>query len=325
MIFLLTAFLIAFLLDFLFGDPHSALHPVALAGRLACTVEKICRKLSGDGIFSGMGGWFLMTAACCLPAYALTWGGGKLNVWFGAVIAGMWLYVCIALRSLIDHAEAIRRPLKSGDLTAARKALGMIVSRDTESLDESNIIRGAVESLSENVIDAVNSTLFWAALGYLAGGLPGLAAGAVFLRIANTLDACWGYRDERYEKFGKFAARADDFAHWIPARMTMFAIAFASLFCGGKLMQALETGFRHRKDHPSPNSCYGMASFAGALEIRLGGPTVYGGVAEPYPYWGDGRSVLVERDLVRAERLTVVSSLVFAIMILGGAWLWFAV
>ena len=90
-------------------------------------------------------------------------------------------------------------------------------------------------------------------------------------------------------------------------------------------MRTLETGIRHRKDHPSPNSCYGMASFAGALGIRLGGATIYGGVAEPYPYWGDGRSGLVERDLVRAERLTVVSSLVFAIMILGGAWLWFAV
>ena len=286
--------------------------------------ESLAELVDDPGAWQGMRA-VSVEEASKLPM--LKWRKGEsLILDFGEHHVGYFtLAMRIALRSLIDHAEAIRRPLKSGDLTAARKALGMIVSRDTESLDESNIIRGAVESLSENVIDAVNSTLFWAALGYLAGGLPGLAAGAVFLRIANTLDACWGYRDERYEKFGKFAARADDFAHWIPARMTMFAIAFASLFCGGKLMQALETGFRHRKDHPSPNSCYGMASFAGALEIRLGGPTVYGGVAEPYPYWGDGRSVLVERDLVRAERLTVVSSLVFAIMILGGAWLWFAV
>ena len=324
MIFLLMAFLTAFLLDFLFGDPHSALHPVALAGRLASSVEKVCRKLPGGGIFAGMAGWFLMTGVCSLAAYGVTWGGCRLNVWFGTVLAGAWLYVCIALRSLIDHAEAIRRPLKNGNLRAAREALGMIASRDTESLDESNIIRGAVESLSENVIDAVNSALFWAVLGYLAGGLPGLAAGAVFLRIVNTLDACWGYRNVQYEKFGKFAARADDFAHWVPARMTMAAIAFASLFFGGNLMRTLETGIRHRKDHPSPNSCYGMASFAGALGIRLGGPTAYDGVVEPYPCWGDGRSGLVEGDLVRAERLTVVTALVFAVMILGGAWLWIA-
>ena len=108
MIFLLTAFFVAFLLDFLFGDPHSALHPVALAGKLASSVERVCRKLPGGGIFSGMAGWFLMVAVCCLAAYVSTWGGWRLNVWCGAVLAGAWLYVCIALRSLIDHAEAIR-------------------------------------------------------------------------------------------------------------------------------------------------------------------------------------------------------------------------
>ena len=318
---LLTVFLLAFLLDFLLGDPHTKWHPVALAGRFASVVETLCRKVS-DGICAGAAGWLILVGICTFSAWIVTWAACRVNLWFGVPVAGVWLYFCIALRSLIDHAEAIRRPLAHGDLPEARRALSMIVSRDTAELDPSSIVRGAIESLGENGIDGVNSALFWAVPGYFAFGVPGLAAGAVFLRAANTLDACWGYHNERYEKFGKAAARMDDLLHWIPARLTMFAIAFATLFCGGKVWETLRTAIRHRKDHPSPNSCYGMASFAGALGIRLGGPTVYDGEVEEYPFWGNGRAELVAQDLFRAERLTAAGSLVFAMMMLGGALLW---
>ncbi len=318
---LILVFLFAFLLDFLLGDPHTKWHPVALTGRFASVMETLCRKVS-DGICAGAAGWLILVGICTFSAWITTWAACRVNVWSGGFSACVWLYFSIALRSLIDHAEAIRRPLSRGDLPEARRALSMIVSRDTAELDASSIIRGAIESLGENGIDGVNSALFWAAAGYFAFGLPGLASGAVFLRAANTLDACWGYRNERYEKFGKTAARMDDLLHWIPARLTMFSVAFASSLCGGKLPETLRTAIRHRKDHPSPNSCYGMASFAGALGIRLGGPTVYAGEIEPYPFWGNGRAELETRDLLRAERLTAASSLVFGIMMLGGAWLW---
>ena len=176
---LLMVFLLAFLLDFLLGDPHTEWHPVALAGRFASVIETLCRRVS-DGICAGAAGWLILVGVCTFSAWITTWAACRVNLRFGVPVAGVWLYFCIALRSLIDHAEAIRRPLARGDLPEARRALSMIVSRDTAELDASSIVRGAIESLGENGIDGVNSALFWAVPGYFAFGVPGLAAGAVF-------------------------------------------------------------------------------------------------------------------------------------------------
>lgn len=308
---------LALLLDAAFGDPHGRFHPVALFGGAAAQVERFCRFAFGDGIVSGAVGWFALVFGAAAGAWGFVWLLESVNPALGLVAASGFVYLTIALRSLIGHAEAIRRPLQSGDLVAARHALAMIVSRDTATLGESEIVRGGIESLGENLTDAVASALFFAVLGYLLGGFPGAAAGAVFLRAVNTLDACWGYRSQRYLRFGRVAARADDAAHFFPAWLTLAAIALAALLCGMHFVAALKAGIRHRHDHPSPNSCWGMAGFAGALGLRLGGPTVYDGVAEPYPFWGDGRFLLSCNDLLRAERLTAVSALVFAALVAG--------
>ena len=139
----------------------------------------------------------------------------------------------------------------------------------------------------------------------------------MLLRAVNTLDAGWGYKNERYLAFGRAAARIDDAAHFIPARLTVPAIALAALLLRGSFGRTFLTALRHRHDHPSPNSCYGMAGFAGALRIRLGGPTVYDGVLEPYPYWGDGRAELTPGDLRRAELLAVAATLFFTLILLA--------
>ena len=308
---------LALLLDAALGDPHGRFHPVALFGEAAMRVEHFCRSAFGDGIASGFVGWSVLVFGAAAVAGGFVRLLESVNPTLGLVAAAGFIYMTIALRSLIGHAEAIRRPLRNGDLVAARRALSMIVSRDTATLDESEIVRGGIESLGENLTDAVASALFFAVLGYVLGGFSGAAAGAVFLRAVNTLDACWGYRSERYLRFGRVAARADDAAHYIPARLTLAAITLAALPCGMFPVAALKTGIRHRHDHPSPNSCWGMAGFAGALGIRLGGPTVYGGVVEPYPYWGRGRMELKENDLLRAERLTALSALIFAALVAG--------
>lgn len=310
-----------FLLDALFGDPRSAFHPVALFGRAALAVEAFCRRIFGNGIVSGLTGWLILTLPPALGAGAVVLAAGRWNGWFGTGAAVLICYFTVALRSLSDHAERIRRPLLRGDLPGARHALSMIVSRDTESLPESEIVRGAVESLGENLIDGVTSAYFWMGAGFLAAGCPGAAACAVFLRAVNTLDACWGYRNDRYLLFGRIAARMDDAVHLIPARLTLFAIALAAPFAGGNPLEALRKGIRHRKDHPSPNSGYGMAGFAGALKIRLGGPTVYHGEVEPYPCWGDGRPLLNAGDLKRAEILAWVSCLFFLLILGAGVFL----
>lgn len=314
MIGFLIALGVALVLDLLLGDPHSRFHPVALFGRAAGGVETLCRKTFGNGILSGLTGWLLLVLPISAAAWAVTRFAGE----FAPAVAAVLLYVTIAPRSLLEHAEAIRKPLSRNDLAAARRALSMIVSRDTATLPPSEIVRGAIESLGENLIDAVNSALFFFAVGFLAGGLPGAAAAAVLLRCANTLDACWGYRNERYLFFGRVAARVDDLFHLIPARLTLLAVAIAAPLVGGRISRTLRTGFRHRHDHPSPNSAWGMGAFAGALQIRLGGPTVYGGIPEPYPFWGDGRAELTTGDLLRAERLTAASTLVFCILLIIG-------
>lgn len=311
-----------FLLDSLLGDPHSGFHPVALFGRLAGKTEIICRKVFGNGIVSGVIAWSCLTVPAALLAggfvkFAGQWG--MLSAW---LTTGVILYFTVALKSLTDHAEKIRLALEQGDLPGARRALSMIVSRDTGGLSASDVARGAIESLGENLTDAVTSAFFWAFLGYLAGGLPGAAAGAVFLRAVNTLDACWGYKNERYLLFGRMAARADDAVHFLPARLTLLVIAAASPLTGGNPLRTLKTGLRDGASHPSPNSGHGMAAFAGALGLRLGGPTVYQGEPENYPYWGTGRAALVPEDIQRAEFLARASGILFLVFLAGLYALW---
>lgn len=305
------------LLDLLLGEPPNAWHPVAWFGRAAAGMEKICRKTFGDGVISGAIAWLVMTAVPGIAAFLLVRSALQLHLYLGWAAGIVLIYFCVALRSLLDHSRRIRKPLMNGDLPQARRALSMVVSRRTESLPEPEIVRGGIESIGENLIDAVTSPLFWMAAGYWTGGLPGAAAGAVFLRCVNTLDACWGYKDKRYLLFGRAAAKTDDWIHFIPARLTLPAIALAAALTGGNFMQCLKTGWKHRKDHPSPNSCYGMAGFAGALRIRLGGPTLYPDGMEDYPRWGDGRAELDRRDLRRAELLALVSALVFILFLYG--------
>lgn len=316
----------AFVLDTLLGDPRTSLHPIALLGRWAGLVEKLCRKLVKPQIMSGLLAWLAVVVPVTALAYVTVWLAQKyLGVIAGAVVAGVWLYICIALRSLWQHAEAVRRPLLPHYLPQARAALSMIVSRDTADLAESEIVRGTVESLGENLVDAVNSAVFWAVIGFLLYGAPLAAALAATLRAANMLDACWGYKNARYLYFGRFAARIDDCLHFVPARLSLMAIALAALFVGGRFMATLKTGCKHRKDHPSPNSAWGMAAFAGALGLRLGGPTVYGGVTGNNPYLGQGRAVLSAEDIRRAQKLSLWSAAVFAVLMLAVAGIFLAV
>lgn len=321
MLTLTVIFLTAWLLDLLFGDPRTAWHPVALFGRLAGRVEAGCRQLPCDAARQGLAAWLLLVIPAGSVAGLAVAVAGRWSAPAAALLAGGFLYFAIAVRSLIGHGAAIRAPLERGDLPAARRALGLIVSRDTAALAESEIVRGGIESLGENLVDAVNSAFFWAAAGFLLGGAPGAAAAAVMLRAGNTLDACWGYRNERYQRFGRAAARLDDALNFLPARLSLPVIAFAACFIGGSARAALCAGWRHRCDHPSPNSAWSMAAFAGALQIRLGGPTVYGGEVAAYPYYGDGRSALTAADLRRAERLVAASALLFTLFCLLGAWL----
>jgi adenosylcobinamide-phosphate synthase len=210
----------------------------------------------------------------------------------GAVAVATWSV--LGGRSLRAEAAALAELLDRGDLPAARQRLTHLVGRDPSGLDAGEIARAAVESVAENTCDAIVAPLFWGAVA----GVPGLLG----YRAANTLDAMVGYRSSRYENFGWAAARLDDVVNLVPARLTALLVAVASPAAGGDAAAALRIARRDGRRHPSPNSGYGEAAYAGALGLRLGGRNVYGDRVEERPALGDGRAVRPD-DLRRAERL----------------------
>lgn len=264
-------------LEWCVGDPRSGLHPVAVFGRFAETVEG---RVHADSKLRGA------------LAYAFVLGGG------GGLVAALWaladgvglswlvevaaLWVSIGWASLLEH---VRRVAESADLEQARRRVARIVGRDVEAMDERQVRAAALESLAENASDAVVAPLFWAAV---AGPLA-----AVAYRCVNTLDAMWGHRTRRYERFGWAAARIDDVANWIPARLT-----------GGLLMLwggRPSAGWRAQvQAHPSPNAGWPEVALAHALGVCLGGPVRRGGRTEARPWMGPEGGAAPDAGSLRA-------------------------
>lgn len=281
------------LLDRLLGEPHR-LHPLVGFGRLADAAERTLRRgAPGDAAGNRVRGLLAWTAIV-LPFVALAaWAAHP-------VLDALLLWLALGGRSLADHARAIAAPLAAGDLDAARTQVGMIVSRDTSQLDAEGVAKAGVESVLENGNDAVFGALFWFAI---AGG-----AGAVLFRLANTLDAMWGYKDQRRVWFGWAAARIDDALNFVPARLT--ALTYALL---GRTSQALACWRAQAAAWGSPNAGPVMAAGAGALGVRLGGAAIYHGTIEERPPLGAGEAPSAT-DILRAVAL-----------VKRGTWLWLAV
>jgi adenosylcobinamide-phosphate synthase len=202
----------------------------------------------------------------------------------------------LGARSLNDEAEAVAAHLRRGDLPAARQQLTHLVGRRTDQLEEAEIARAAVESVAENTSDALVAPLLWGAVA----GLPGLLA----YRAVNTLDAMVGHHSPRHENFGWAAARADDVANFVPARLTAALTAAVAPVVGGSVRGALGVARADGRRHPSPNAGVAEAAFAGALGLRLGGRNDYGSHVEDRPVLGGhGRAPGVE-DIARAARLS---------------------
>ena len=259
------------LADRLFGELRR-FHPLVGFGRWAAHVEAGCRRAFGAGRPAGLVAW----ALAVLPWVALAlWLRGLHPLAHWPVDVAL-LYFALGGRSLAEHARAIAVPLAAGELGLARERVGWIVSRETAALDAEGVARAATESVLENGNDAVFGALFWFVV---AGG-----AGALTFRLANTLDAMWGYRSPRYLHFGWAAARLDDLFNALPARLT--ALTYALL---GHTRRALACWRRQAHAWDSPNAGPVMAAGAGALGVRLGGAAVYHGRSEGRPVLGEGR------------------------------------
>jgi adenosylcobinamide-phosphate synthase len=292
---LFVSALLGVMLDALLGEPRRW-HPLVGFGRLAGRVEGSwnagsLRKLRGLLAWTTCVVPFVFAAAvaCRLP-----WG------W---IADALLLYFALGARSLGEHGVRVANDLDAGDLPAAREHVGWMVSRDTSELDTAGVAKATVESVLENGNDAVFGALFWFAL---LGG-----PGALLFRLANTLDAMWGYRNERYLHFGWAAARIDDVLNFVPARLT--ALTYALL---GKTQAALSCWRAQAPQWDSPNAGPVMAAGAGALDIRLGGAAIYHGAVEERPVLGTDRAPLAS-DIRRAVALVRKGLLLWLLVIVA--------
>ncbi|MEQ8586413.1 MAG: adenosylcobinamide-phosphate synthase CbiB [Thalassobaculaceae bacterium] len=288
----------ALALDSVTGDPPALYrrvpHPVTLmAGSLRFLERRLNR--TGDGALTrrGLGVAALGVYLCVWAAVALAIEGmlsGPLETVVLIVLASTLL----AGRDLMDHVAAVDTALAEDDLAPARAAVGRIVGRETATLDRPAIVRAATESLAENLSDGLVAPVFWFALA----GFPGL----VVYKAVNTADSLIGHRDERYRAFGWAAARLDDLANWVPARLTAALLALAAV-PEGRGAEAWRTARRDARNHLSPNAGWPEAAMAGAVEIRLGGPRRYGDRRVDGAWFGDGRESAGREDLRRAMGL----------------------
>jgi len=299
--------LLAALLDAAFGDPdwlYRALpHPVALIGRLIGWMD---RRFNDPRLpeFQRKRNGIIVVAALTAGAGALGWVLDDFlrPTWLGCLVEALLASTLIAQRSLYDHVVAVANALAKDGLSAGRVAVAKIVGRDTVELDEAGVSRAALESLAENLSDAVTAPLFWG----LIFGLPGL----IVYKVINTADSMIGHRTPRHQSFGWAAARFDDLLNLVPARLCGVIVAAAAMFVrGADSRRALQVMWRDASKHRSPNAGWPEAAFAGALGFALAGPRRYHGVEETNSaYMGaGGRTDLTAADIRQGLQLFVAA------------------
>jgi adenosylcobinamide-phosphate synthase len=298
--------LLALVIDAGLGWPsaiHARIgHPVTWIGALISTLDRRFNDEAASEATRRVAGGCVAMAVIALVA-GVGWACASIlpGGWFGLILAAVLAWPLVAARSMHDHVDAVARPLTSGDLPAARQAVAMIVGRDPSELDAAGIARAATESLAENSSDGIVAPLFWGVIF----GLPGIAA----YKAINTLDSMIGHRTPRHEAFGWAAARIDDVANLIPARLTGLLFAIVSV----RPRTALAAMWRDAHHHRSPNAGWPEAAMAGALGIRLSGPRIYDGHLSEEPWLNGAAPDPSAADLNRALALYRRAMLVLAL------------
>ncbi len=313
---------IAVVLDLAFGDPRWFPHPVRLIGRLIAALEGPARRAMPDARLAGSVTALTVIAAAAIATAALIGIAGRIHPLLGDAAGIAVLYTTIAARDLARHSLAVYRALERFDLTDARRLVSWMVGRDTERLTETEVVRAAVESVAENTVDGIIAPLFFAALG---GPVAAMAYKAV-----NTLDSMIGYKNERYIDFGRTAARIDDAANYLPARLSAPILTAAAALLGFPAAAAWRVAWRDGRKNLSPNSGIAEAAVAGALRVRLGGVMERRGRPVNQPEIGDPVVPLSRGHILAANRLmflaTAIAAAVFpalrwgAVTILKGAY-----
>ncbi|GAB6926875.1 adenosylcobinamide-phosphate synthase CbiB [Paenibacillus sp. JCM 10914] len=299
----------AVLVDLLIGDPRWLPHPVIGMGKAIRAIEK---RITAR-VRTPLG---LKRAGILLPlivaggSFALVWllliWCAMIHPWLAIAVEIVLIATTIAIKGLRDAGLEVYRYLRDGSKEQARRSLSMIVGRDTEHLDEPEIVRGTVETVAENIVDAVVSPLFYA----LIGGAPL----AMAYRAVNTLDSMVGYKNEKYEHLGWASARLDDAANWIPARLTAGLLVLSAALFSLRWREAIQMVRRDARKHPSPNSGFPESAVAGALGIRLGGENSYQGITSFRAYMGEPIRRLETGDIRKTASLLLSASLLFTLL-----------
>ena len=290
------AVLVGFLLDQILGDPRNWPHPVVGIGNIIVFLERHLNQGSPEARRrNGVLLTFLVVGGSYLLTWAVVWGATTLHPLFGLAISAYLIFTTLAGKSLLECGQSVLVPLKQEDLDTARKRLSWFVSRDTENLSEGEIVRGTVETLAENFVDGILSPLFYAALG----GAPL----AMAFKAVSTLDSMVGYRNERYEEFGWFSARTDDWANYVPARLSVPLLLLAGRLRGMSVGHAYRMWKRDASGHPSPNGGNPESVVAGLLGIQLGGINIYHGQTHHRAEMGEVLHPVNSLDIVHCRHL----------------------
>lgn len=295
---------VAVAIDWIIGDPKRIPHPVIAIGRWTAYLEQRLLPREAKRLYGT-----LMTLTVTASSFCVLWGVTALAVWIhpwlGYAAQTWFISTTIAIKGLKDAAMLVYDRLTQGDLPGARQYTSYIVGRDTHELDESELSRATVETVSENIVDAVLSPLFFAWLG--------AAPLAMLYRAANTLDSMVGYRNDKYLRFGWASARLDDVLNWVPARLTgLLLVMVSALYRPASPSRAFKAIVAFARLHPSPNSGIPESAVAGALGIQLGGTNRYGEVVSERAKMGWATRALHREDIIHSVRLLYGVSILVA-------------
>ena len=309
----LGACVAGFVLDFIFGDPVWLYHPVRLIGKWISFLEKLLRRKTGEKGQIAAGGilWILTVAVVYGVTAGILWIVRKWSPAAGFILETFWCYQIFAARCLVSESGKVYERLKEKDLPGSRKAVSMIVGRDTENLSFEGVTKAAVETVAENTSDGVTAPLLY----LLLGGAP---LGFLY-KAVNTMDSMVGYKNEKYLHFGRAAAKLDDVMNFLPARISALLMV-GTAFISGKSYngkQAWRIWRRDNRKHASPNSAQTESVCAGALGIQLAGDASYFGKVVKKPYIGDPTRAVEPEDIRRTNRLMNRTAWICEILCLG--------
>lgn len=297
----IIAILTAFILDKLFGDPSWLPHPIIGFGKAISFSDKKfnCGK---NRVLKGAFVTIILGTITFTLFYVIIRYSYQFNQYIGFILETLFIFFGIAGTTLIREGKAVFNKLGES-LDAGRKQVGRIVGRDTSQLTHNQVCAATLETMAENLSDGVVAPLFW----YVIAGVPGMMA----YKMINTLDSMIGYKNEKYIRFGRFAARLDDVANFIPARLTSLLM----IVCSGRL-KALQFVFKYGKAHSSPNAGYPEAALAGILNVQFGGSHIYFGEKVEKPFIGKTPRTFIKSDLFKTIRVSRLVEIVTIIIIM---------